>query len=88
MTLATIRTSHAGSLPRTPELIEANKVKQTQITARLAGETVSDAQTQEFNELLAASVTDLLKRQKDLGISIPNDGVYGHTMSADFDYGA
>src|SRR5690625_7724799 len=54
--MTTIRTSHAGSLPRTPELIEANKVKQAQNTARLAGESVSDAQEKEFDELLAASV--------------------------------
>ncbi|NJC58691.1 cobalamin-independent methionine synthase II family protein [Brevibacterium marinum] len=86
--MATIRTSHAGSLPRTPELIEANKVKQAQNTARLAGETVTDAATQEFDELLSASVIDLVKRQKDLGISLPNDGEYGHSMAADFDYGA
>jgi 5-methyltetrahydropteroyltriglutamate--homocysteine methyltransferase len=86
--MATIRTSHAGSLPRTPELIEANKVKHAQYTARLAGEEITDEQTREFDELLAASVTDLVKRQKDLGISLPNDGEYGHAMSADFDYGA
>ena len=86
--MATIRTSHAGSLPRTPELIEANKIKQAQNTARLAGESVSQEQEQEFDELLAASVTDLVKRQKNLGISLPNDGEYGHAMAADFDYGA
>lgn len=86
--MTTIRTSHAGSLPRTPELIEANKVKQAQNTARLTGESVSDAQEKEFDELLAASVADLVKRQKNLGISLPNDGEYGHAMAADFDYGA
>src|SRR5699024_912826 len=86
--MTTIRTSHAGSLPRTPELIEANKVKQAQNTARLAGESVSDAQEKEFDELLAASVADLVKRQKNLGSSLPNDGEYGHAMAADFDYGA
>lgn len=86
--MATIRTSHAGSLPRTPELIEANKVKHAQTAARLGGETVSDDQAHEFDELLAASVTDLVKRQKDLGISLPNDGEYGHAMASDLDYGA
>ncbi|WP_436326714.1 cobalamin-independent methionine synthase II family protein [Brevibacterium sp. FAM 27836] len=86
--MATIRTSHAGSLPRTPELIEANKVKHAQTAARLGGETVSDAEAQEFDELLAASVTDLVKRQKDLGITLPNDGEYGHAMASDLDYGA
>src|SRR5699024_10232312 len=86
--MTTIRTSHAGSLPRTPELIEANKVKQAQNTALLAGESASDAQEKEVDELLAASVADLVKRQKTLGISLPNDGEYGHAMGADFDYGA
>src|SRR5699024_8003103 len=81
--MTTIRTSHAGALPRTPELIEANKVKQAQNTARLAGESVSDAQEKEFDELLAASVADLVKRQKNLGISLPNDGEYGHAMASD-----
>src|SRR5690625_1775642 len=32
--------------------------------------------------------SDLVKRQKNLGISLPNDGEYGHAMAADFDYGA
>src|SRR5699024_10188950 len=86
--MTTIRTSHAGSLPRAPELIEANKVKQAQNTARPDGESDPDAQAQEFDELLAASVADLVKRQKILGISLPNDGEYGHAMAADFDYGA
>src|SRR5699024_5717964 len=72
----------------TPELIEANKVKQAQNTARLAGESVSDAQEKELDELLAASVADLVKRQKNLGIALPNDGEYGHAMAADFAYGA
>ena len=86
--MATIRTSHAGSLPRTPELLEANRAKQTQNTARLAGEAVTDADAERYDELLTASVVDLVARQRDLGISIPNDGEYGHAMAADFDYGA
>ncbi len=86
--MATIRTSHAGSLPRTPELIEANKAKQAQNTARLAGESVSEADTAAFDELLKDSVVDLVRRQRDLGISLPNDGEYGHAMASDFDYGA
>lgn len=86
--MATIRTSHAGSLPRTPELLAANKVKQAQNTARLAGETVTDADAAEYDALLEASVVDLVQRQKNIGISIPNDGEYGHAMASDFDYGA
>ncbi|RBP62985.1 5-methyltetrahydropteroyltriglutamate--homocysteine methyltransferase [Brevibacterium sanguinis] len=86
--MATIRTSHAGSLPRTPELIAANKAKQAQNTARLAGQTVTEADSKEYDDLLRASVVDLVQRQKDLGISLPNDGEYGHAMASDFDYGA
>lgn len=71
-----IRVTHAGSLPRTPELIAANAAKE------------ADGITPEFLELLEASVVDVVQRQKDLGIDIPNDGEYGHTMSSSVDYGA
>ena len=33
-------------------------------------------------------MVDVVQRQKDLGIDIPNDGEYGHTMSSSVDYGA
>ena len=55
---AEIRTSHAGSLPRTPKLIDANAAK--------ADAAVSDA---EFGDLLEASVVDIVQKQKDLGIT-------------------
>ena len=71
-----IRATHAGSLPRTPEPIAANAAKE------------ADGITPEFLELLEASVVDVVQRQKDLGIDIPNDGEYGHTMSNSVDYGA
>ena len=71
-----IRVTHAGSLPRTPELIAANAAKET------------DGVTPEFLELLESSVVEVVQRQKDLGIDIPNDGEYGHTMSSSVDYGA
>ena len=71
-----IRVTHAGSLPRTPELIAANEAKET------------DGITPEFLDLLETSVVDVVQRQKELGIDIPNDGEYGHTMSSSVDYGA
>ena len=49
--MATIRTSHAGSLPRTPELLEANRAKQAQNTARLAGETTEASVTLPWERL-------------------------------------
>jgi 5-methyltetrahydropteroyltriglutamate--homocysteine methyltransferase len=71
-----IRVTHAGSLPRTPELIAANEAKE------------AGGITDEFRRLLADSVVDVVERQKNLGIDIPNDGEYGHTMSSSVDYGA
>ncbi|MET3923347.1 cobalamin-independent methionine synthase II family protein [Arthrobacter sp. UYEF20] len=71
-----IRVTHAGSLPRTPELIAANEAKE------------ADGMTPEFLDLLETSVVDVVQRQKDLGIDIPNDGEFGHTMSSSVDYGA
>ncbi|MFP3463021.1 cobalamin-independent methionine synthase II family protein [Arthrobacter globiformis] len=71
-----IRVTHAGSLPRTPELIAANAAKE------------ADGITPEFLDLLETSVVDIVRRQKDLGIDIPNDGEYGHAMSNTVDYGA
>lgn len=74
---AQIRTSHAGSLPRTAELIAANKAKQD-----------ASVSAEEYEALLTDSVVGIVERQKALGISEPNDGEYGHAMAADFDYGA
>ncbi|KAE8764228.1 cobalamin-independent methionine synthase II family protein [Georgenia thermotolerans] len=71
-----IQTTHAGSLPRTPELIAAN-------AAREAGAARAD-----FPELLAAAVTDLVRRQLDAGITVVGDGEYGKSMTSAIDYGA
>ena len=71
-----IRATHAGSLPRPPELIAANDAKE------------ADGITPEFLDLLETSVVDIVRRQGDLGIDIPNDGEYGHTMSGPVDCGA
>ncbi|MGL3805291.1 cobalamin-independent methionine synthase II family protein [Paeniglutamicibacter sp. R2-26] len=71
-----IRTTHAGSLPRTDELLAANAAKER------------DGITAEFHELLEASVTGIVAKQRELGIDIPNDGEFGHTMSSAVDYGA
>ena len=70
-----ILTTHVGSLPRTPELLEAN-LKRDEI-----GE---DA----FKEILTNSVNEVVKRQVDLGIDIVNEGEYGHVTSGAVDYGA
>ena len=77
-----IPTSHAGSLPRTPELIAANAAR------TFAADGFSLERTPEFEALLTAAVVDLVQRQKDLGITIPGDGEYGKAMSNAVDYGA
>ena len=71
-----IQTTHAGSLPRTPELIAAN-------AAREAG-----GEAEGFAELLSTAVTDLVRRQLDLGITVVGDGEFGKSMSSAVDYGA
>ena len=73
-----ILTSHAGSLPRPDELIELN-------SARMAGQSVDE---QEFQARLRDAVTDVARRQRDIGIDIPNDGEYGHTMTGRVNYAA
>ncbi|AMD87740.1 cobalamin-independent methionine synthase II family protein [Actinomyces radicidentis] len=72
-----IRTTHVGSLPRTPELLAAND--------RRTEGTISD---EEFASVLSASVDGVVKRQHDLGLSIVNEGEYGHITSGAVDYGA
>ncbi|MGN6403017.1 cobalamin-independent methionine synthase II family protein [Sinomonas sp.] len=72
-----IQTTHAGSLPRSAELLAAN--------AAMAENPEDPAA---FEELLAQSVKDVVTRQREAGITLPNDGEYGHTMSNSVDYGA
>ena len=72
-----IRTTHVGSLPRTPELLEANSRFQA-----------GDATRKEFLGTLQSSVDEVVARQHDLGLDIINDGEYGHLSSESFDFGA
>lgn len=72
-----IRTTHVGSLPRTPELLEA--------TQRRDDGSISDA---EFNQILSDGVDRVVQRQVDLGIDIVNEGEYGHEAPGAVDYGA
>lgn len=77
MSVDHIRTTHVGSLPRTPELLDAN-------LKRAAG----DITEEQFFEILQKSVDEVVKRQVDLGIDIVNEGEYGHVTSGAVDYGA
>ena len=82
MTIDRIHTSHAGSLPRTPELIAANAAR------ALADDGFTLKRSSAFDGLLTTAVVDLVRRQKDAGITIPGDGEYGKAMSNPVDYGA
>jgi len=73
-----IRTTHAGSLPRPAKVIELNH-------QRIDGEKVDEAT---FERELKGAVVDLVRRQKQAGIDLVNDGEFGHTMGYDYDYGA
>jgi 5-methyltetrahydropteroyltriglutamate--homocysteine methyltransferase len=67
-----ILTSHAGSLPRPDELIEAWGTNDERTLA----------------QKLTAAVTDVVRRQKELGIDVPGDGEYGKSMGHRVNYGA
>lgn len=71
-----IQTTHAGSLPRTPELIEAN-------TALMQGQEVEG-----FEEFLTDQVAALVRRQVETGITVVGDGEYGKAMTSPMDFGA
>lgn len=77
-----IETSHAGSLPRTPELIAANNAR------AIAEDGFTLLHTPEFDGLLEAAVVDLVDRQAKVGITIPGDGEFGKAMTSAVDYGA
>lgn len=72
-----IEVSHVGSLPRTDALREANKKRQEQ-----------GGELEGFDQILADAVVDVLEKQKEVGVTIPNDGEYGKAMSGKVDYGA
>jgi 5-methyltetrahydropteroyltriglutamate--homocysteine methyltransferase len=73
-----ILTSHAGSLPRPDDLIEANR-------ARESGAATDDPA---FQPRLRAAVADVVRRQRDVGIDVPNDGEYGKAMGHRVNYRA
>jgi methionine synthase II (cobalamin-independent) len=73
-----IITSHVGSLPRPDELIVANR-------ARDQGTAGDEAA---FQKLLQSSVSDIVKRQLNVGIAVPNDGEFGKSMGQHVNYRA
>jgi len=73
-----IITSHVGSLPRPDDLIEANRKRED-------GESVDQ---QAFQALLQTAVNNVVRREKETGIDVPNDGEFGKSMGHAVNYGA
>jgi len=73
-----ILTSHAGSLPRPDDVIEANR-------AREAGEAAND---RAFQQTLRRAVEDVVRHQKALVVDIPGDGEFGKSVRNRVNYGA
>lgn len=77
-----IPASHAGSLPRLPELIAANAAR------GFEDDGFTLRRSAEFESLLTAAVDRVVASQLDAGITIVNDGEYGKAMTSAVDYGA
>src|SRR6266478_6178333 len=73
-----ILTTHAGSLSRPASLIAIGR-------ARAAGESKDAAA---FAQVAAAAVSDVVRKQLELGIDIPDDGEFGKPVAGSYDYGA
>lgn len=67
-----IPTTHVGSLPRPAELLRL-------ISAQKNGEPVDEG---EFREVRARAVRDVVKRQRDTGLDVVNDGELGRISFA------
>ncbi|WP_144794117.1 cobalamin-independent methionine synthase II family protein [Microbacterium paludicola] len=77
-----IRTTTAGSLPRTQALLEANAARP------FADDGFTLQSTSEYEELIGAAVADVVERQRRAGITQPGDGEFGKASSSPVDYGA
>jgi 5-methyltetrahydropteroyltriglutamate--homocysteine methyltransferase len=73
-----IITTHSGSLSRPPDLLALNR-------ARAQGEKVDEAA---YEQCLSDAIAQVVRRQRDAGIDVPDDGEFPKPMAAQFDYGA
>ena len=74
-----ILTTHAGSLSRPAKLIALSK--SIAIGEAKAGDGA-------YAQVLAESVADVVKKQRALGVDIPDDGEFGKPVAGSYDYGA
>ena len=72
-----ILTTHAGSLPRPEPLVALHR-------QRLTGESSGD----DLPGQVAEAVTEVVRRQREIGIDLVNDGEYGHSMGHRYDFAA
>src|SRR6478735_5575904 len=72
-----ILTSHAGSLPRPDDLIDANHQRE-----------LGKVEEGAFQKKLTQSVADVVRRQVAAGITVPGDGEYGKSMGSKVNYRA
>lgn len=77
-----ISTTTAGSLPRTDALLAANAAR------TLAADGFTLESTPEYESLLATAVSEVVARQREVGITVVGDGEFGKAMSSAVDYGA
>jgi len=73
-----ILTTHSGSLSRPADLIALNR-------ARAEAQKVEEGV---YARCLAASVAEVVRKQREVGIDIPDDGEFGKPMATNYDYGA
>jgi 5-methyltetrahydropteroyltriglutamate--homocysteine methyltransferase len=73
-----ILTTHVGSLPRPPKLLELSQKK-------TLGEKFDEAA---FDRELKNAVGEVVAKQKEVGVDLVNDGELGHTVGWAYDYGA
>lgn len=72
-----VKTTHVGSLPRTPQLLEANNLM-----------SAGKISPQQFEEIIERASAEVVAKQREIGIDIVNEGEYGHVTSGAVDYGA
>jgi len=72
-----ISTTQTGSLPRPDSLIELNRALRK-----------GDVDPSTHRAKLQAAVSEVVQRQRDIGIDVVGDGEYGKAMSQKVDYGA